>query len=704
MKNLSATILIICLSIFAELPAQTLKNIYRHNLPVLRIPTALIDKVKTVDVDGVKNLQIVPFFGDTTQIPVSEIDSITHYLGSVNAEQLGEMRTARVMGVVSGPTGAPEMNAIVRSPYGDEETRTDPNGVFYLNNILVYDKLGYITITKPGFHQASRSFLPLESGSNRVNVQLLPMTQSGTFNSTAGGTVTSGLLQLTFPSNAIQINGQPYTGTVNVYAQSLDPTAPEMFDQMPGELLGGLNDSLRLLRSFGMASIELRDTNMNELQLENGLSATLKFNIPTALQAEAPQTIDWWSFDETLGYWKHEGEAQKQGTQYIGAASHFSWWNCDFPEYFNDFLGSVNTAGGSPVSDAQINVISQTMGTGTIYTNAEGTFTCRVPKNQNLILNVSLPCSSTNDWAVEYTENIESSVISILSQIMVDLEDRFPITGTLVNCEGQPVASGYIKIGQQTFSTNSGEFTIQTCTTGEYSIRGYDNSISDTIKVSEFLTLQVLTNGIVAGNIQTCSALFGTVADIDGNIYQTVLIGDQWWMAENLKTTHFADGTDIPNVTDNSAWSQLSSPAMCSYNNNQVNDEVYGKLYNGYTLSAQSNVCPAGWGAPTDSEYTILADYLGGESIAGGKMKSIYGWDSPNTGATNESFFYGLPGGGRFYNDGIFYGLGSSTSWWCFSWNTSTTAWYRDVRYNSEIANRNILNKRCGFSVRCLKD
>jgi len=148
MKNLSAIILLICLSIFAELPAQTLKNIYRHNLPVLRIPTALIDKVETAEIEGQRTLRVIQFNGFVSQIPVAQIDSITHTEGTaLDPAQLGNLRTASVMGVVRGPTGAPEMNAIVRSPYGGEETRTDLNGVFFLNNILVYDKLGYITIT-----------------------------------------------------------------------------------------------------------------------------------------------------------------------------------------------------------------------------------------------------------------------------------------------------------------------------------------------------------------------------------------------------------------------------------------------------------------------------------------------------------------------------------------------------------------------------
>jgi uncharacterized protein (TIGR02145 family) len=704
MKNLSATILIICLSIFAELPAQTIKNIHRQNLPVLRIPTALIDKVETAEIEGQRTLRVIQFNGFVSQIPVAQIDSITHTEGTaLDPAQLGNLRTASVMGVVRGPTGAPEMNAIVRSPYGGEETRTDPNGVFFLNNILVYDKLGYITITKPGFHQASRSFLPLESGSNRVNVQLLTMTQSGTFSATAGGTITSGLLQLTFPANAIQFNGQPYTGTVRVYAAALDPTSPAMFDQMPGELLGGLNDSLRLLRSFGMASIELRDANMNELQLANGQSATLTFNIPSALQADAPATIDWWSFEETLGYWKHEGEAQKQGSQYIGSASHFSWWNCDVPENFNNFHGSVNSAGGIPVSDAQINVISPTLGTGTIYTNAEGIFTCRVPKNQSLTLNVNLTCSTTNDWALAHTETISSATQPLNNLITASLSGRYPVTGTVVKCTGQPVEFGYVKMGPQIFITENGEFIIQTCATGNYSIRGFDSSIPDSVKASTLDTAFVNIDGINIGNIEACTEVYGVVTDSDGNIYPTVVIGTQWWMAENLRTATYANGEPIANVTDFAAWAQLSSGAWCHIENNTANDAIYGKLYNWYTAVDPRSLCPSGWHVPSDAECTVLTDYLGGQAVAGGKMKSITGWTGNNIGSTNESGFSGLPGGYRSSN-GTFYDVGDGGYWWSSSESSTTSAWNRALRYNHGNALRSGSNKQDGFSVRCIKD
>ena len=692
-----------------RLDAQTLKNIYRHNQPVLRIPTSLIDKVETAEIGGQRTLRVIQFNGFVSQIPVSQIDSITHTEGTaLDPAQLGNLRTASVMGVVTGPTGAPEMNAIVRSPYGGEETRTDPNGVFFLNNILVYDKLGYITISKPGFHQGSRSFLPLETGSNRVNVQLLTMTQSGTFSAASGGTVTSGLLQLAFPANAVTLNGQPYTGTVRVYAAALDPTSPSMFDQMPGELLGGLNDSLRLLRSFGMASVELRDANMNELQLATGLSATLTFNIPTSLQTEAPATIDWWSFDETLGFWKHEGEAQKQGTQYIGQASHFSWLNCDVPENFNDIHGTVNSVGGTPVSDAQVNVVTPTLGTGITYTNAEGVFTGRVPKNQLLTLNIYLTCETTNDWALAQSEAINSQTQALSITITASLDGHFPISGAVVNCEGQTVESGYVKMGSQVYLTNqTGQFNIQTCTLGAHVIRAFNTSNPENIKSSAFDTVQVVLQGLDAGMLQACLDVFGTVTDIDGNIYRTVLIGNQWWMAENLKTGHFANGSVIPNITNTLEWSQLTTPSWCNYFNDTSNDLIYGKLYNWFTTVDPQNLCPLGWHVPNDSEWIILTDFLGGTNLAGGKMKSISGWNSPNTDADNESYFFGLASGSRTISlGGAFIYLGSNGYWLSSSEASTTTlaAWVRRLSYIDGTVQRGDYYKQDGFSVRCLKD
>ncbi|MCB0820917.1 MAG: hypothetical protein KDC13_09865, partial [Bacteroidetes bacterium] len=551
--------------------SQIVKRIHLSGGAEINIPVDNLDNVRFVEEGGSKYLKVFQESGNNVSIAVSEIDSITHTLTDelvIEPNQLGELTLTSVSGIVRNQLGVPVFGAKIKAGYGTAETFTDNNGVFFLNDIIVYEKLGYITILKEGYHQASRSFLPFETGSNRVNVQLLTMSQSGSFSSVSGGSITSELLQLNFPANSVEQNGQPYSGTVNVYATALDPSSSEMFDQMPGELLGGMNDSLRLLRSFGMASIELRDTNMNELALAEGITATLFFNIPSDMQADAPETIDWWSFEETLGIWKHEGEAIKQGNQYVGQASHFSWWNCDVPENFNDFHGSVNTADGTPISDALVNVVTPNLGTGVTYTNSDGEFSGRVPKNQLLNLHVYLTCETTNDWDLVFSEEFSSATEPIVGQYQpASLDGRFPISGTVTNCEGQPVESGYVRIGPVIHLTNNGEFTVQVCSTGNYVVGGFDSTDPDTIRASEFDTIQVGANGIDVGELQACLEIYGSVTDIDGNIYPTVLVGYQWWMTENLKSTHFADGSEIPNITDNTEWPALSTPAWCNYQN-----------------------------------------------------------------------------------------------------------------------------------------
>ena len=197
--------------------------------------------------------------------------------------------------------------------------------------------------------------------------------------------------------------------------------------------------------------------------------------------------------------------------------------------------------------------------------------------------------------------------------------------------------------------------------------------------------------------------MFGSIADIEGYNYETVLIGDQWWMAENLRTSRFSDGSIILNVTDSAAWSQLITPACCFYDNSPAYGALYGKLYNWYTTVDPRNLCPTGWHVPLDAEWTILTNYLGGLAVSGGKMKSTTGWNSPNTAATNESGFTALPAGSRGYDEAIFYGVGGLINFWTSSENTSD-AWLLGIGYNGGNAGFATISKMWGFSVRCLRD
>jgi len=197
-----------------------------------------------------------------------------------------------------------------------------------------------------------------------------------------------------------------------------------------------------------------------------------------------------------------------------------------------------------------------------------------------------------------------------------------------------------------------------------------------------------------------------TVTDIDGNVYHTIKIGTQVWMVENLKTTRYNDGTRIPNVTDNKAWSNLTTPAYCWYNNDATNyKDSYGALYNWQAVNT-GKLAPEGWHVATNDEWARLIVFLGGESVAGCKLKEVgtSHWLYPNTGATNETGFTGLPGGYRYNVGGSFVGIGKNGIWWSATEAQTNYAcvWvvYNDASYVDYYG----YTKRNGLSVRCVKD
>lgn len=201
------------------------------------------------------------------------------------------------------------------------------------------------------------------------------------------------------------------------------------------------------------------------------------------------------------------------------------------------------------------------------------------------------------------------------------------------------------------------------------------------------------------------------VSDADGNVYSTVVIGNQEWFAENLRTTNYNDGTPIPNVTSNIDWSNLTSGAYAWYNNDEAKiKNNYGALYNWYAVET-GYLCPTGWHVPTGAEWITLADYAGGSQVAGGKLKSTRTapddpprWDFPNIGATDEYGFSALPEGLRSGHDGSFHFFGSDGIWWS-STESSTEPYFRYV-YNdvSFLGSSRGHSKGFGFSVRCVKD
>ena len=209
-----------------------------------------------------------------------------------------------------------------------------------------------------------------------------------------------------------------------------------------------------------------------------------------------------------------------------------------------------------------------------------------------------------------------------------------------------------------------------------------------------------------------CDATGSSIYDIDGNCYETIIIGEQEWIAENLKVTHYRNGDEIPTGYNNEEWSNLNTGAYAVYNDNENNAYIYGNLYNWFAVDDYRGVCPEGWNVPTDDEYTALSNYLGGTSVAGGKMKAIgtiEGGDGlwyyhSNSGETNESGFTGLPGGYRDYGNGNYSYMGYSGYFWSSIESSNYDAWYRKLYYDTSGLGRYHDRKENGFSVRCIRD
>jgi uncharacterized protein (TIGR02145 family) len=198
-----------------------------------------------------------------------------------------------------------------------------------------------------------------------------------------------------------------------------------------------------------------------------------------------------------------------------------------------------------------------------------------------------------------------------------------------------------------------------------------------------------------------------TIKDIDGNVYTSVTIGTQVWMVENLKTTRYRNGDLIGTTT--TATLDISGESnqkyQWAYDGNESNVTTYGRLYTWYAATDSRNLCPTGWHVPTDTEWTTLTTYLGGEDDAGGKLKEAgtTHWLSSNTGATNESGFTALPSGNRNSN-GPCFNIGSNGFWWSSTELSASYAYYRNMYCNYSSVLRDYYGKGSGFSVRCLKD
>jgi len=249
--------------------------------------------------------------------------------------------------------------------------------------------------------------------------------------------------------------------------------------------------------------------------------------------------------------------------------------------------------------------------------------------------------------------------------------------------------------GIGSFSSSLGALVANTT----YHVRAYATTAAQTLYGNELsFTTSAGATGIVSAP--------GAGVNFDGHTYPSTVLGNgQEWMAENLVTSVYANGDPIPHVTDIPQWADLTSGAWASHGNNAQNDDPYGRYYNWYAVNDPRKVCPNGWHVPSDGEWSALASYLGGQNVAGGKMKGtgFQYWLSPNTDATDEIGFTALPSGYRNYQ-GDFYPLGSLAFWWSSDALSESTARSRGVSNYLSNLSADYSIKESGFSIRCIKD
>ncbi len=326
-----------------------------------------------------------------------------------------------------------------------------------------------------------------------------------------------------------------------------------------------------------------------------------------------------------------------------------------------------------------------------------------------LIIILNLSCKKNEKAAV--------SPVVTTTPVMNILYSTAISGGTVTNDGGAQVSIRGVCWGTSSGATTNDSITTDGTGTGQfysllkglafgtrYYMRAYATSTAGTSYGNE---IEFTTKK--GGTAFNQSLTYGAVTDIDGKSYKTIPIGIQTWMAENLGTSKLNDGTTIPLITDAAQWTNSLTPAFSWFDDNQqLYENIYGAYYNWFAVST-GKLCPAGWHVPSDDEWQLLIDYLGGSNSAGSKIKETgtNNWNASNSDATNASGFTGLPAGQRTSTDGSFNGQGFYGGWWSATELLSSplsASWVRWAHSDTTVFARNQLFKKDGFTVRCIKD
>jgi len=418
-----------------------------------------------------------------------------------------------VSGFVTDESNAAVLGATVK--VGNQTATTDKYGYFEIKNVQVVKNAAVVTVTQPGYFKGIKTYIANNNKSAFFRIKLIPKTTAGTINATTGGNVTlSNGLIVALPANGVVVaaGGAAYTGTINVAAHWIDPTASDLNQTMPGDLRGIATDgSIKSLTTYGMAAVELTGASGELLQIAPDKKATLTLNIPAAIASTAPATIPLWSFDETNGLWKQEGTATKTGSTYVGEVSHFSFWNCDVPGNYVQLDCTIKDGDGNPIpyTLVRVSVVSAPYMARYGYTDSSGYVQGAVPDNSQLLLEVftNYTCN-TPVYSQTFTTTSSNLSLGVITVGPTTLGIA-TVTGTVTDCTNNPVTNGYLIVEESGFFSrydlsNTGAFSFSRIlcnSSAAVSIFAEDLASS---QQSTPITQTLVPGANAIGNLQAC--------------------------------------------------------------------------------------------------------------------------------------------------------------------------------------------------------
>lgn len=431
----------------------------------------------------------------------------------------------QAMGVVLDDQGNPVSNAVVSM--GTDQTLTNEDGIFILNGLTPKIQ-PFVRVEKTGYFPSLVSFSSKAGDTGRLTAVLKPKQLAGSLNASSGGVAQlSDGSKITFEANGFKTaNGDAYTGTVNVYASYIDPSDPDHANRVPGSFRGiGMNNESALLHSFGMMKVLLESPGGEPLQISK--SAEMVFPIPADRIGQAPATIPLWYIDEATSLWMEEGEAVLVGNTYVGKVDHFSWWNCDLDVPVVNLKGRILVNSRHPFSRVTLKFNGWEVAT---TTSESGLFEGPIPANQTFTLSVVAECGEelfTGSYG-PYSVDTDLGTITVQSTAQMAT-----VSGTLLNCDAEPVGNGYVQINGQfpiLADPATGNFNgvIYKCVDGPLSLIAFD---LDNQKYSDVYVFDFEPN-IDFGIVSVCEKdlLHGLTIEFNGQtVYYPIVTVDIYY-------------------------------------------------------------------------------------------------------------------------------------------------------------------------------